>query len=243
MARSAKSDTRIVGGRILVAALIFVAACLAGPAASSAGEVTTVAGAFHFNVKVKSLKEARFRNVIRQRYDFSCGSAAVATLLSYHYDRATAEQEVFSFMWERGDQEAIKTRGFSLLDMKRFLEAEGFGADGYQAPLSKLKDVGIPAIVLINLRGYLHFVVVKGVTDDEVLVGDPAVGLKIYPRDEFEKMWNGILFVVTNSVDSGRQHFNQVAEWRSRRPAPLGLALSRESLSAVTLLLPGPNEF
>ncbi len=37
------------------------------------------------SLRLTSLKEARFRNTIRQKYDFSCGSAAVATLLTYQY--------------------------------------------------------------------------------------------------------------------------------------------------------------
>ena len=36
--------------------------------------------------KVTSLREARFRNIVAQDTDFSCGSAALATLLRYAYD-------------------------------------------------------------------------------------------------------------------------------------------------------------
>ncbi len=34
---------------------------------------------------VVSVKEARFTTTQRQQFDFSCGSAAVATLLTHHY--------------------------------------------------------------------------------------------------------------------------------------------------------------
>ena len=34
-------------------------------------------------VPSQSFAELRFRDVVRQKYDFSCGSAAVATLLTY----------------------------------------------------------------------------------------------------------------------------------------------------------------
>ncbi len=43
-------------------------------------------------------------------------------------------------------------------------------------PLEKLDNEGVPAIVLINERGYHHFVVVKGYKNGRVLVGDPARG-------------------------------------------------------------------
>ena len=35
-----------------------------------------------YRLQVTSLKEARFRTTVPQQYDFSCGSAATATLLT-----------------------------------------------------------------------------------------------------------------------------------------------------------------
>ena len=58
--------------------------------------------------------------------------------------------------------------------MKRYLAAHGFEADGFEQPLDKLDEARVPAIVLINENGYHHFVVVKGVQADRVLIGDPA---------------------------------------------------------------------
>ncbi len=223
--------------------LFLAAVSAAGPGAARAGQVSIAAGLGLFNVKVTSMREAKFRNVVQQAYDFSCGSAAVATLLTYHYDNAVQEVDVFQKMWDDGDREAIGTIGFSLLDMRRYLETRGFGAEGFKAPLSKLQEVGIPAITLINLRGYLHFVVVKGVTDSEVLVGDPAKGIQVYTRDEFEKMWNGILFVITSAPNTGRDHFNLLAEWKVHNRSPLGLALPGGILSMTGIVMPRSNEF
>ena len=55
---------------------VLATATPAGP--SRAGNIVTMGGGFDFNVGVTSIREARFRNVIRQEYDFSCGSASVA---------------------------------------------------------------------------------------------------------------------------------------------------------------------
>ena len=231
--------------RLSLLPLLFLSAmATATPAGvSSAGNIVTMGGGFDFNVGVTSIREARFRNVVRQEYDFSCGSASVATLLTYHYGLPTTERDVFDAMFEAGDQELIQTRGFSMLDMKSYLEANGFAADGYQTELDTLTDAGIPAIVLINLNGYMHFVVVKGVTDTEVLVGDPALGMRVYPRETFEAMWNGILFVVTSHMEDGREAFNVAQDWQVRHRAPLGNALGRDSLSSLTMMLPLPGEF
>ena len=189
------------------------------------------------------MREARFKKVVRQRYDFSCGSAAVATLLIYHYDRPTTEKVVFRDMFVRGDQDKIRKEGFSLLDMKAYLERQGLRANGYRVGLDKLSENGIPAITLINTRGYLHFVVVKGVDERGVLVADSALGNKIIPREEFEKAWNGILFVILDDAETARDFFNVEEEWLVRTKAPMGSALMREGLAHFTLTLPGFNEF
>lgn len=196
-----------------------------------------------FTIKgVTSLKEARYRATIHQKYDFSCGSAALATLLTYHYDDQVSEEDVFKWMYSHGEQAKIRREGFSLLDMKNFLEANGYRADGYKVSLDKLALAGVPAIVLINVKGYRHFVVVKGVTDKRVLVGDPGMGVRIAPREEFEKMWNGLVFIIRNRNIQSQNNFNRMEEWRRvKEKAPLGLALKNSDLANITMLLPGPG--
>lgn len=191
-----------------------------------------------FSVKVTSIKEKRFHSTIKQQYDFSCGSAALATLLTYHYQYPVSEQEVFKAMYNIGDQNKIRTHGFSLLDIKNYLDAHGYSAAGYHASLDKLAAVGVPAIVLLNIKGYKHFVVIKGVTKKDVLVGDPAAGTRTVPRAEFESSWNGLLFLVRNKKDVAQNHFNLEQDWHVREKAPLGAALSNANLANVSLFLP-----
>src|SRR3546814_19943743 len=95
-----------------------------------------------------------FRSVIRQRYDFSCGSAALATLLTYHYGAPTSEAMPFRAMWEKGDREAIRKVGFSMLDMKTYLASRGFRAEGFRITVDQLKLVKRPTIVLMDLKGF-----------------------------------------------------------------------------------------
>jgi predicted double-glycine peptidase len=193
-------------------------------------------------IPVKSIKELKYRAVVRQQFDFSCGSAAVATLLSHHYRNPVSEQDVFLAMYDKGNKASIHRDGFSLLDMKQYLDAIGFQADGLYASLDDLARVGIPAIVLIEVNGYKHFVVIKGIKNGELMVGDPAAGLKLYRRADFEKIWtNGILFVVRSRADIAKSHFN--TEWSSIARAPVGNAILRDMLSNITLLRPTINDF
>lgn len=227
----------LLGAALLVASVLPVSAGYAGSVwLPGVGGIA--------NVPVKSLQERKFETVVRQQYDFSCGSAALATLLTYHYADSTSEQITFRYMYERGDRDRIGRVGFSLLDMKKYLEDHGYEADGYEASLDTLADAGIAAITLINYRGYQHFVVVKGITGNEVLVGDPALGIKTVSRQEFRSMWpTRILFIVKNHSEVGRSHFNGPDQWRTVVRAPLGTAVSRDSLASITVALPTYGDF
>ncbi|HLO77338.1 MAG TPA: C39 family peptidase [Magnetospirillum sp.] len=208
-----------------------------------AAETTlTIAGAT-VKVPVVSLREARFRSVVRQEHDFSCGSAAIATLLTHHYGRPTTEAQAFEAMFATGDQQVIQRQGFSMFDMQRYLASLELKSDGYRVGLDKLAEVGVPAITLINTKGYNHFVVIKGIRDGEVLVGDPAAGLKVVSRAEFESLWQGVIFVIHDDIDTGRDGFNRPQDWAIRRKAPFGTAMSRNGLATISVMLPGLREF
>ncbi len=223
-------------------AMLIAASILCGGAAvhdALAGEVGFDGVGGTFTVPVLSLKESQFHTVVRQERDFSCGSAALATLLTYHYGRPIAEDVVFRAMFEAGDRAMIQKQGFSLADMKKYLAGIGYQADGYRLTLDKLAEAGVPAITLINTKGYNHFVVIKGIKDGDVLVGDPAAGLKVIPRREFEAMWVGISFVIHDDLDTARRQFNRSDEWMVRRKAPMSAALDRQGLSTFSAMLPG----
>lgn len=195
-----------------------------------------------YTLPITSLKTARFGAMVRQQYDYSCGSAALSTLLTYHYGYKVTEQTIFEEMFAQGDREKIRREGFSLFDMKRYLENHGFQADGFEAPLDKLQSANIPAIVLINENGYNHFVVIKGLRDGRVLVGDPSGGTRAVHRDVFETLWtNGIVFVVTNRQDAAK--FNVASEWAALPRAPLANGINRDGLAGLVLPKSGPSDF
>lgn len=199
-------------------------------------------GGGQYSVPVTSLREARFKATTHQQYDFSCGSAAVATLLTHQYGYPVSEQKVFEAMYARGDRQKIQREGFSLLDIKLFLAASGFQADGFQLPLEKLESARLPAIVLIADRGFHHFVVIKGMRDGRVLLGDPSAGTRAISRPAFEAMWvNRLLFVIHNQQQ--RAKFNETADWRVAPRSPLAAGISRDNLGSVTLPKFGSGDF
>jgi predicted double-glycine peptidase len=222
---------------------VFLALLLASASGTVAAtmEVTPGSGS-RMLLNVWSLRELKIRSVILQQYDYSCGSAAVATLLTYHYGHPVTEEVAFRAMFDSGDQEKIQREGFSLLDMKRFLDAYGYVADGFEVSLDDLSNAGIPAIVLLVDNGYHHFVVIKGMRNNKVLLGDPAVGMRVVPRQQFEASWpSRIVFVIHESP--ARAEFNAARDWSFRPPSPLGQPLGADTLNTLLLFRPGAMDF
>jgi predicted double-glycine peptidase len=190
---------------------------------------------------VRSILERRYTTVVRQQFDFSCGSAALATLLRFHYNEPVDERITFAGMWRDGDQAQIRKLGFSFLDMKRFLAAHNLAADGYRVSLDEIAKAQLPGIALITVFGYRHFVVVKGVEPDSVLLGDPALGLRRVSRHEFTKSWNGILFAINNRADYAKTTYNRTVEQALAPGGRSTLTMEPVSQAALSLTLAGPD--
>ena len=126
--------------------------------------------------------------------------------------------------------------------MKRFLKTQGFEADGFEQSLDKLKEARLPAVVLINENGYHHFVVVKGLRGDRVLIGDPANGTRVVARRDFEASWQSrLLFVIHNRTEAAR--FNLAADWRVAPQSPMTAGVNRDGLAGITMPALGPGDF
>lgn len=169
-----------------------------------------------------SWRDLPFQTVKHQAYDYSCGSAAVATLMTYAYGEPTSEESVFKEMFARGNQEKIRRQGFSMLDMSQYLNAHGLNAQGFKITEDAIENYKLPVIALVNNKGYNHFVVVKAIDNGLVLVGDPNLGSVEYTKEAFSHMWNGIALIVTNKATQAHMAYNDKEQWRYvRSHAPL----------------------
>ena len=143
---------------------------------------------------VKSLLEMRRENVVMQKWDLSCGAAALTTLLNFqHHDMVTEKQVATGLM---GREEYVKNpllvnirQGFSLLDLKRYADERGYEGIGYgKLTLDSLVKKA-PIIVPLNLLGYNHFVIFRGIKGNRVLLADPAWGNRTLLVEQFESAW------------------------------------------------------
>lgn len=183
--------------------LILVLSLLGTPGNTPAAEVQIFLppnGIGLYAKKVKSYRELRMSQVVPQTVDFSCGAAALATLLRYHFGNHMTERDVILGMFDQGDKEQIKKMGFSMLEMKRFAEQLHYQGEGYKIDMQKLREIDIPVITLMNTRNYKHFVVIRRVDDRFVYIADPSFGNRRMTWGDFEAAWNRIVFVVTGTV-------------------------------------------
>ncbi len=136
--------------------------------------------------------------IVKQKYDYSCGSAALATLLKYHVAEDIEETQIIHGLLKYGDKEKIvERRAFSLLDMKKFVSALGYQGVGYKAEIEDLDTLDMPCIIPIELYGYRHFTVFKDIYRNHVFLADPFQGNSSYTISEFKKLWHGnVIFVV-----------------------------------------------
>ena len=167
-------------------------------------EVSLVAGTqavpLTLRQNIKPRTEFTAAHIVKQQFDYSCGSAALATLLNYYLGEKLTEKQVIAGLVEYGDKKQIeRLRAFSLLDMKRFVEKLGYHGTGYKAEIADLKVLGKPCIVPVGIFGYQHFCVFRGIVQDHVFLADPYMGNISFPVEQFSKMWQrNVAFVVTD---------------------------------------------
>ena len=187
-----------VGFSVLLAGLFGLSACTTAPAweEQPVWIAPVTSGTDVQDKRIVSFQERKFREIVRQRTDFSCGAAAVATIFNFAYGRRTNETQILLNMLRVADQRVVRARGFSLLDIKRYVEAIGMRGEGFQVPFESLYELRVPVIVLLDTRGYKHFVVLRKARDGYVQLADPALGNRIMWRNDFEAAWNGIVFAI-----------------------------------------------
>ncbi len=140
--------------------------------------------------RITTLHELKTRHITFQEYDYSCGAAVISTLLTYYFGEPATEKEVIAGIFKQADLEKVlKRRAFSLLDMKRFAQARGYKAVGYRMDFDFLIELNQPVIVPVNIRGYKHFVLVKGIVGDRAVIADPAFGNYTMRVNRFIPVW------------------------------------------------------
>jgi len=146
-------------------------------------------------------------NIVMQSYDYSCGAAALATLLHYYWNDPTGERDILTDLTRQLTPDELNDRvenGLSLSDLKKIADTRGYRtAVGELSSVDKLRELKVPVIVGISPEGYNHFVVLKKVIGSRVFVADPIRGNLEYSTAEFSRIWikNALLLVLDEKLD------------------------------------------
>lgn len=150
------------------------------------------------------MKDLRDQNLVKQRFDFSCGAAALATMLRYGFGDDVSERQVLVDLFtglSDDDRRTAERTGFSLLDLQRVARTRGYAAEGFRLEPAQLTMLDGPVIVFIEPRGYKHFAVLRGIRGDRVYLADPSRGNIRLPMHTFLDTWlqndgRGIIFAI-----------------------------------------------
>lgn len=147
---------------------------------------------FRMSRRVLSWAELRTKNIVMQRRDYSCGAAALATLLKYHLGDNVTEDGVLDGLDEILTPEQIQDRiknGLALADLRRVAVAGGYEAVVTRLSFDQLAQAKVPLLVGIQEGKYKHFVVYRGTNYRWVYLADPIRGQIHLTPCEFVKQW------------------------------------------------------
>ena len=123
---------------------------------------------------------------VEQAEEMDCGAACLAMLCRHYGINMT--------LGKLRELANVTAQGATLDSLARAGEALGFGTRGVQCTYDALLGFELPFIV--HWEGY-HYVVVYGVSREQVWVADPAVGFRKMSVEQFERGWSGTCLVFT----------------------------------------------
>jgi uncharacterized protein len=154
---------------------------------------------------VRSLLEMRSEGVVMQKWDISCGAAALTTVLTYGFHDPTPERLAAKWMLTHGNLDKIKAQhGFSLLDLKKFSESRGYSAKGLKdLTREQLAELHYAVVPVIEYGVNPHFIVIRELRPDGTLdIADPGFGNRTMDVEKFEEVWQGKVAFVLEKKDA-----------------------------------------
>lgn len=145
--------------------------------------------------------ELRDRGVVRQANDFSCGLAALATVLGQQFGIRATEAELLETLGLGPEQLAALeqlapedieriNRGVSMATLSQLAAGFGVHAVGVSVSMEQLMRLRTPAIAYVEAQGEAHFTVIRGIGGDgQVQLADPSWGNRLLSRHAFARMF------------------------------------------------------
>jgi len=157
---------------------------------------------------MESWQEIKFKNVVKQEYDFSCGSASISMLLQLHGIKVTeiAILDLLKKDYKQVDhlkdnfnnqtlENIASNNSLSMLDIKKVGEHYGFTVHALSFPFEKINQLKHPAIVHLETPKSLHYSVLISKNNNYFNLLDPTNGEITLSSNKFKKIYTGNLLI------------------------------------------------
>ncbi|MDX1669845.1 MAG: cysteine peptidase family C39 domain-containing protein [Limnobacter sp.] len=137
----------------------------------------------------------RFRNMIPQELDMSCGAATMASMVSFYGETPLSEAELLDMLTQTvpaEQQDRVLSEGFSLLHMKRALHFIDLDLKAARITHEQLEAFASPAMLQLKTEQGYHFVLWHGKVAGLHWIGDPSVGDVWWSDKALSVHWTGI---------------------------------------------------
>jgi len=148
---------------------------------------------------VKSWHERGRGNIVMQSKDFSCGAAALATLIQYFWGDTIGEERLLQELDKMLTAEEIADRinnGLTMTDLRRVAIRLKYQSTIGKLEFEKLAESRVPVVVGVEVNDYKHFVVYRGTDGEYVYLADPARGNLRTPVAKFQQQWQDTAVLV-----------------------------------------------
>lgn len=185
-----------------------LAACIAGGRLTAAErpDPPPIRDPRHFTEKYAySWKAIKERHVVMQQSDYSCGAAALATLVRYYWGDDVDEKFFLEAILGNMTMAELRDRvknGLSITDLRKAAVAKGYLAVLGERSLAQLTELRAPVVLRIVQGEYEHFVVFRGVLNDRVFLADPIRGNIRLSFDEFATLRKDRVVLVVAKPDT-----------------------------------------
>ena len=122
----------------------------------------------------------QFEGITQQKNSYSCGTGALTTLLNGLYQKNISEsflKELIRKDKDKKTQKTIEEYGYTLQHLEEGSKKIGYQSVWKKVTTENLKKLTQPTLLLIGLNSkFPHFVVFKGIVEDEAYLADPIRG-------------------------------------------------------------------
>src|SRR6266850_7415909 len=127
--------------------------------------------------------------IVHQHDATDCGPAVLA-MAAAHYGKRVSIAKLRELA-------GTDRQGTNLVGLATAAEQVGFQATAVRATREALEQVPLPAIAHWQEENRNHFVVIYKISSKQVIIGDPAQGLRKLAPEAFHKNWTGVLVLLT----------------------------------------------